>query len=383
MKYNTILEYQDAISVLTERNLGIIDNAKVEVRSLNDAENTEFTSNKDEILSLKAEMEELTRKLESEETLNNLKKISIDNKMSKTNDFSLIRSLSDAYNSGKREKIVINRANVITGESGEGEDIVPVDLISEIIMPLKEEYLFGKLPVRVKEGLNGNYQIPVFGGGSLSKDAHVGETGMAAEYTANFDSITMTPHRFSVWTTLSKQWLIQAIPQATDSLVEDLGRQFWEKIEALLLSDATATENRPAGLLKGLTSTEVSDYAELCDFEAELREKKYRNAEFVVAPKAEAAFKSTIMGTNNTGMIMQNGKVDGIDTVVTSSLTGKDFIFGDFSQVQFAFWENPEITFFDDFQLAQNGQVGVILSGFYDVKLLRSDALALGEVVTA
>ena len=115
--------------------------------------------------------------------------------------------------------------------------------------------------------------------------------------------------------------------------------------------------------------------------EADLREKKYRNVSFAISPRAEAAFKSTIMGTANVGMIMQNGKVDGLDTVVTSNIEPNQFLLADWSNIQFGFWENPTISFFEDFQLAQNGQVGIILSGFYDVKLLRSDAIALGEYV--
>ena len=373
----TSIEILDKKNQLVKRNADIISAAKTEVRELTAEENAEFEVNQTELRNLEAAEKELEKELEITER--NTQKNIIDNKMEK--EFSLIRSLSEAYNSGKKDNIVINRAHTITGVSGEGEDIVPVDLVNELIMPLREEYLFGQLPVRVRTNLSGDVQIPIFGGGTLSKDAHVGETGLAAEYTASFDSITLKPHRFSVWTTISKQWLIQAIPSATSAITEDLSRQFWDKIEALLLSDASATELKPAGLLKGLTATEVTTYNDLCNFEAGLREKKYRNVSFAISPRAEANFKSSIMGNNATGMIMQNGKLDGLDTVVTSNIEPNQFLLADWSNVQFGFWENPTISFFEDFQLAQNGQVGIILSGFYDVKLLRSDAIALGEYV--
>lgn len=374
MRFDNSAEYDAAINDLVRENTNLINTCKEEVRSLTEEENSIFENRVNEINALKEEKNELLRSIENL----NLKNISIDKKME--NEFSLIRSLSEAYNSGKRDNIVINRTHTVAAE---GEDIVPVDLVNELIMPLREEYLFGQLPVRVRTNLSGNVQIPIFGGGSLSKDAHVGETGLAAEYTSSFDSITLTPHRFSVWTTISKQWLIQSIPAATDALVEDLSRQFWDKIESLLLSDASATENKPAGLLKGLEAVEVETYKDLCNFEADLREKKYRNVSFAISPRAEAAFKSTIMGTNNTGMIMSGGKVDGLNTVVTSNIEPNQFLLADWSNVQFGFWENPTVSFFEDFQLAQNGQVGIILSGFYDVKLLRDDAIALGEVVEA
>ena len=55
MKFETILEYTDQIAVLTERNLKMIDDAKVEVRSLDEAQLAEFDATKEEIVALQKE----------------------------------------------------------------------------------------------------------------------------------------------------------------------------------------------------------------------------------------------------------------------------------------------------------------------------------------
>ena len=376
MRFSTILEYQDKISVLTERNLNIIDEAKVQVRSLSEDETSEFTANKDEIMALRAEMADFERSMKDLEKNNNIKKISIDRNMEKK-EFSFIRALSDAYNKGEKE-VNISRAFKVTGVDGEGEDVVPVDLMNEVIMPLREEYVFGKAGAKIKTGLTGNIQLPVYTGNQGAD--HVEETGKAPEYKGSFTNITLTPKRISAYTTISKQFLIQAIPAAQDAIVEDLSRQIWDKIEANLFSSTAATETKPAGLLNGLSSETVETYKDLCDFEADLREKKYKNVKYIVSPRAEAAFKSTIKGTNGTGMIMTDGKVDGIETFVTSEVAPKQFLLGDFSNLVIGFWQNPTISFYDDFQLAQDGLVGIVVSGYYDAKLARPDAVALGEV---
>ena len=377
MKYNTLLEYQDAISVLTERNLAIIDEAKTLVRSLNDDENEEFSRNKEEILTLKAEMSEIQRQLESENTIKNLKKISIDNNM-ENKDFSLIRSLSEAYKSGQRENITLKRDWQVTGASGEGEDVVSVDLLNEVIMPLREEYLFGQLPCRVMSGLKGNPQIPVYSRGN--KAAHVAETGSATKATGAFSNITLAPHRISAYTTISKLFLIQATPAAQEAIVRDLSLQIWDTIEETLLSDDAATEVAPAGLLYNKTAEEIWTYKDLVEMEADLREKKYKDVEFVLSPRAEAWAKSTIKGTNNTSMIMDGGKVDGINTIVTSAVEPNQFLLADFSNVLIGFWGDMTFSFYEDFQLAQDGLVGIVINGFWDGKLARPDALVLAEV---
>lgn len=375
-KYNTILEYQDAIAVLRDKNLSMLDEAEKMVRSLDEAQLSEFNSTKDEILELENEMKEFEREIQN----TNYTKISIDTNMEKK-EFSLIRALSDAYNKGEKE-VKIDRAFTTAAE---GEDVVSVDLVNEVIMPLREEYLFGQVNAKVRTGLAGNPQMPVYTGGTLTNpsDGHVAETGAAAEYTGAFTNITLTPHRISAYTTISKQFLIQAVSSAQDAIIEDLSRQIWDQIELRLLSDSAASEVAPKGLLNGLTAVEVADYKDLVNVEADLRERKYKKVEFVLSPRAEAWGKSTIKGTNNTSMILSDSKMDGIKTTVTSNVEPNQFLLADFSNLIIGFWENPTIAFYDDFQLAQNGLVGIVINAFYDAKMVRNDALVLGEVASA
>lgn len=376
----TSLEILDKKTQLIKRNSDIISAAKTAVRELTEEENAEFEANALEIKNLEAAEVEIENELKITDNKNTNTKI-LRNTMK---DNLLINALSNAYKAGQKE-VKIENAFQVTGESGEGEDVVSVDLMNEVILPLREEYLFGRVGAQIRTGLVGNPQIPVYTGGSLTNptNGHVAETGTASQYGGAFTNITFSPKRISAFATVSRQWLIQAVPAAQNAVIEDFSRQVWDQIEANLLSDTAASDIKPAGILRGLTAVEVANYAELCDMEADLREKKYKKVSFALSPRAEAKFKSTIMGTNATGMIMQNGRVDGLDTVVTSAIEPNQFLLGDFSQLVIAFWANPQIRFYDDFQLAKDGLVGIVIDAFYDAKLVRSDAIALGEVVAA
>ena len=178
MKYNTILEYQDAISVLTKRNLDMIEEAQTIVRSLNDDENEEFSRNKEEILTLKQEMQELERQINDTK---NLKNISIDKKM-EDNKLLLGRAICEAYKNHD-QYVTLSRAITVAAE---GEDTVPVDFW-ECLRPLLEEKVFTKIGARIETNLHDNVQIPVF---NSSYATWVSETGEASEATPSFSNVS-------------------------------------------------------------------------------------------------------------------------------------------------------------------------------------------------
>ena len=48
--------------------------------------------------------------------------------------------------------------------------------------------------------------------------------------------------------------------------------------------------------------------------------------QYVLSPAAKAYFRSTIKGTNNTGMIYEAGEMDGIPSKVTTNVAKYDYI---------------------------------------------------------
>ena len=368
-KFDTILEYKDKIAELRDRNLAILDECDKIVRSLDESENAEFEANLKAIDELSAEMVEFERKMSDEKTINNLTKISIDKNM-ENNQFSLYRAISEAYKN--REKVVdLKRAYTVASE---GEDVVPTD-IWEVMRPLMEDRVLGAAGAQIRTGLHDNVQIPIFNEGSAMWKGEIEE---AEDGSGSFTQVNLSPKRITCYVPISKQFLIQAVPSAETVIREDIANQMWAQIENLLLSDEAATANSPAGLLNGLTATEIADYKALTELEADLREAKYKNVKAILSPRAEANFKSMIKGTNGTGMVLTDNRLDGLDTYVTSALDSKLFLLGDFSQLVIGFWGNTEIQFIEDSYYAKRGQVCIVLNGYADAKLARADAVVLG-----
>lgn len=367
MKYNTILEYQDAISVLTKRNLDMIEEAQTIVRSLNDDENEEFSRNKEEILTLKQEMQELERQINDTK---NLKNISIDKKM-EDNKLLLGRAICEAYKNHD-QYVTLSRAITVAAE---GEDTVPVDFW-ECLRPLLEEKVFTKIGARIETNLHDNVQIPVF---NSSYATWVSETGEASEATPSFSNVSLSPKRFSCFIPVSKNWLIQATDSCQSALMEDIANYASSIIENQVWSDTAGTEIQPAGLCYNLAYTTVENYNDLVNLEADLRQEKYTNISVVASPHAEADLKSTIRGTNATGMILENGKVDGLNYYVTSILPTREFVLIDGTQLVMGFWGNTEIQIIEDSYYAKRGQVCIVVNGYADFKLARPNAIKLAK----
>lgn len=370
MKYTNSAEYDAAISDLIRENVNLIDTCKSEIRSLTDEENTIFDQRAQEINTLKAEKDELLRSIENNDTLKN---ISIDKKMN-TNEISLQRALSAAYAEGSKT-VDMNRAYTV---GSEGEDVVPVD-IWEVMRPLLEEKVFNKIGARIETNLHDNVQIPMFNAGAA---AWVSETGDASDGSGSFTSVNLSPKRFACYIPISKKFLIQAVPSGEARIREDIANQALAIIENQIWSATAASEIQPAGLLNGKTATEVSDYKGLVNLEADLRANKFQNVTAVLSPHAEAEFKAMIKGTNATGMVLDNSRLDGLNTFVTSILENTDFVLIDGTQLVVGFWGNTEIQFFEDSFYAKKGQVCLVLNGYADFKLARPAAIEYAKVVT-
>lgn len=367
MKYNTILEYQDAIDVLRKRNLDMIEEAQTIVRSLTNEENDEFSRNKEEILTLKQEMADLEREINDTK---NLKNISIDKNMEEK-EVSLQRALMESYKNHDKY-VTLSKAYTV---GAEGEDVVPVD-IWDVMKPLIEEKVFGKIGAHIETNLHDNVQIPIFNPGAAT---WVSETGEASDGSGSFTQVNLSPKRFSCYVPISKQFLIQAVPSAEARIRENIADMAASIIENQIWSYTAASEVQPAGLCYNLAYTTVEDYNDLVNLEADLRQEKYTNMTVVASPHAEADLKSMIRGTNATGMILENGKVDGLDYHVTSILPYKQFVLIDGTQLVVGFWGNTEIQLIEDTYYAKRGQVCIVLNGYADFKLARPNAIKLAK----
>lgn len=369
----TSIEILDKKNQLVKRNSDIISVAKTEARELSAEENAEFEANQEEIRNLDVQAAELERELNITDEDKTQKNI-IDNKMEK-NELSLGRAIQEAYNNHE-QYVTLSRAITVADE---GSDTVKIDFF-ECLAPLMEEKVFSKIGAQIHTGLHDSQQIPVF---NSSYATWVSETGEGSQANPSFTNVTLSPKRFCAYVPVSKQWLIQATPSCQARLMEDIADYASAIIENQIWSDKAASEIQPAGLTYNLTYTAVADYNDLVNLEADLRQDKFNNMSVVMSPHAEADLKSMIRGTNATGMVLENGRVDGLDSHVTSLLPTRQFALIDGSQLVIGFWGDPEVKFIEDSYYATRGQVCIVVNGYADFKLARPNAIKLGKTSIA
>ena len=379
MKYNNSLEYTDAINQLVKRNSDIIKLAKTESRELSDEESQEFDKNEEDIKELEDEKEELEKSLENpncddekEEKKSN-KNINV-NTM-ETKNFSLVEEIRSSMESHK--PIMLNRAAMTV--AAEGEDVVATE-VWNVWEPLRQENVLVNAGAKLYTGLEGDVQIPLFSKGQVGWK---GETATADDGNGSFSSVSLSPKRITGKFPISLQFLAQTTPDVEAAIRKDIADAFNDKIEETLLANAAGSATQPAGLFYGLSPKAVKDYAALLDMEAEVEEDNFKNCKYVVSPKAKAALKGMIKGTNATGMVMEGESIDGTQAYVTSNVTSKLGLYGAFDNLVIGIWDDLRIDVVADSTTLANGQIMIILNGFADAKLVRSNALVAFDTTVA
>lgn len=258
----------------------------------------------------------------------------------------------------------------------DGDDVVVTDYLS-ILEPLKSKNVLVAAGANYLTGLKGNLQIPSMTAENVFWEGEITETSNGA---GSFDHVNMAPRRLSAYVDISKQFLVQDTLGAENLIRKLLVEAINDKLEATILSDNAENGNVPAGIFYNVTPTEISDYASVCDFEAELDENNFvGDFKYVINPKAKAYLRSTIKGTNATGMILENDAIDGTPAEVTTHMDTNLMAYGDWSNLYIGQWGAIDLTV-DNYTQATKGCVRLVINAFFDYKVVRDGAIVLGQI---
>ena len=378
MKYNNTVEYQDAISRLVHRNLEVLRSCKDEEREMTEDEEKEMKEAEEEIDELKEEMKALEEELENENKEEENKNIDTD-KMEKK--YSLIKELRNAMETGKSVNLRAGEPNYSVTTNG--EDVVETDVYS-ILEPLRAKLVLTNAGAQYMTGLVGDVQIPIM---SAANVGWKGEVAAADDGSGSFTNVTLSPKRLTAYFPISLQFLAQDSVDAEAKIRQDIINAIADKLEATILGYAAGTTNQPAGIFYGQTLTSVTTYGDLCDFEATVEEANVNGAmHYVLTPKAKAALKGMIKGTNNSGMVFEANAVDGTPAEVTTNLVCANankngILYGDFSNLVIGAWDDIQLDVVRDSVSLKNGCVTIIVNAFFDAKVARPEAFAYGKYV--
>ena len=377
------VEIRSRISEISERMKAIVELCKSEVREMTEDEDKEFKALREEIDEKKEELKALEEKLaqyqrelpEDEEEDPKEEKNNRNKKM-KT---SLVKELRKAIDNNEKS-IIVNaetRTMQVTGGGGVHDQVVETE-IQGILEPLYAESVLAKLGVRFYSGLpKGDVQVPIMGKGSVG---WAGEVAAASATGNTFTTVLLQPKRLTAYVDISKQLLAQDTIGVEAAIRRDIVNALNDKLEATIFGTAAGDTTKPAGIFYNASETNVDDFPGLCTFEAALDNANINGAKkYLMGNTAKATFRSMIKGTNATGMVLENGQMDGTPMVNTSNVSTKKFVYGDFNYLAVGSWGDVEITI-DQYTQAVNGCIRLVINAYFDAKVLRSEAFKFGNV---
>lgn len=274
---------------------------------------------------------------------------------------------------------VENRALQVTGVAGVHDDVIETEFKS-ILEPLYAESIIAKMGVTTYQGLPmADIKIPVMGAANAF---WTGEVATAGETKNTFDSVLLQPKRISAVYPISKQLLAQDTLNVEDAIRRDIYRALASKLQKTFLSADAGTATQPAGIFNGVTATNISSYEDLCDAEAKVDDSNVGGTKkYVMSNKAKAVVRGMIRGTNNTGMVWENGEIDGTEVISNSDIANNGYAFGDFSKIYMAQFGDIELIV-DPYTLAADGQIRLVINAYFDWKkaLENQDVIVYGNI---
>jgi HK97 family phage major capsid protein len=206
-----------------------------------------------------------------------------------------------------------------------------------------------------------------------------GETAEADDANITFGNIKLQPHRLSTTIEVSKQFIMQDSCGAENAIREEIVNAIAQKLEATIFGNAN-TAGQPKGIFYGMTDT-VANFADICEMESDLEEAKvYGPYKYVMSPSAKAALRGMIKGTNATGMVYENGEVDGTPAISTGLVTGKKVAVGDWGHTVLGQWGAIDLVV-DPFTKAKNASIVLTVNAWFDFKVLRDGAIKTYSIV--
>ena len=426
VKYHNSVEIKDKKNQLKKRAQEIIDTCKREVRDLTDDETSEIDSIKEQIKDLNQQLTELEEKIKNlrfddededekvdepteNETENEPSECNEpdceDNKEDKTNKrnmkkrFSLVRSIRNIVNNSAMNDVdaaVIAEGNKEARKAGinfqgqiqlpsqraavtvtaEGEDVVATDLF-DILKPLRAKNVLSQAGAKFMSGLVGNVQVPVM---SKSNVTWEGETSPAKDGAGTFSHVTLSPKRLTAFVDISKQMIAQDSVDVESAIREDLVNAINSKLEETVLGATAGSATQPAGIFFTIKPTAVADFAALVTKEADVEDANViGECKYILSNKAKAALRSMSKGTKSTQLVYENGAVDGTVALNTSNVAGKNYVYGDFSNLAIGSWGGVDLTV-DPYTKAADGMIRIVVNMYVDAEVLRASAFATGTV---
>ena len=242
----------------------------------------------------------------------------------------------------------------------------------DILEPLRANMVMSQAGATYLTGLVGNISIPAYTGSNV---AWAGEVATAANGAGDWSEIKLQPHRLTAYVDVSREFLIQSSNDAEAMLRRDIIAAIGNKLEATILGADAGTDEKPAGLFDGVTAmTTALKFGDIVDAEAELDAANVTGAyTYILSPKAKAALRTLSKDAGSGRFVLEDGEIEGSKALVSSNVTAKGFVVGDFSDYVIAQWGAIDLVV-DNYSKSTEGKVRLVVNAYFDAKPRRSSS---------
>ena len=262
------------------------------------------------------------------------------------------------------------RANgVLAQTAGAGAENIATEKL-DILEPLRANMVMSQAGATYLTGLVGNISIPAYTGSNVG---WANEVAAAANGAGDWSEIKLQPHRLTAYVDVSKEFLLQDSNDAEAMLRRDIIAAIGNKLEATILGADAGTDEKPAGLFDGVTAmTTAVKFGDIVDAEAELDAANVSGAyTYILSPKAKAALRTLSKDAGSGRFVLEDGEIEGSKALVSSNVTAKGFVVGDFSDYVIAQWGSIDIVC-DSYTKATEGKVRLVVNAYFDAKPRRA-----------
>lgn len=262
------------------------------------------------------------------------------------------------------------RANgVLAQTAGAGMENIATKKL-DILEPLRANMVMSQAGATYLTGLVGNISIPAYTGSNV---AWAGEVAAAANGAGDWSEIKLQPHRLTAYVDVSKEFLLQDSNDAEAMLRRDIIAAIGNKLEATILGSDAGTDEKPEGLFNGVTAmTSAVKFGDIVDAEAELDAANVSGAyTYILSPKAKAALRTLSKDAGSGRFVLEDGEIEGSKALVSSNVTAKGFVVGDFTDYVIAQWGAIDLVV-DNYTKATEGKVRLVVNAYFDAKPRRA-----------
>ena len=264
------------------------------------------------------------------------------------------------------------------------KDVTP-QLIQQLMKPLHENFLLGKIGNKMMTGVHGT---PVFPFLSAVEATFAGEAVELASKKIDISALTMSPKRVGLPIDVSNQTLTQENVNLPAAILEALGNSVLISTHKYIFGNTTMGGAGDC-ILKPVydKATQVTlenlNNKAVVAMETAVLSQNYIPAKdmgaYIMSAKMYGELKSTPIEKGDPKMIIEDDRMNGYPVLISEFIPADFVVFGCWRYLVTAQFGNPRITI-DPLTLASKDSTRFVINTDVDAKLLLPDAFAAIKV---